>query len=164
VARRIAVCAAALAAASVPLAADAARPPVRDCAPTEARSVVLSFVRAFNAGEIRRLDRIFAADDGDGDAATPSFQWYSTGPPGARLGRAAYDRTTLARYFRARVRVHEQIRLTRLGAGYDPRRRVVDFSGKLVRSADDLRPRPPQEFKGAADCVAGHPTLIVWSM
>ena len=39
--------------------------------------------------------------------------------------------------------------------------KIVNFSGKVVRSADDIRPRPPQDFKGAADCVSGRPTLIV---
>jgi hypothetical protein len=65
----------------------------------------------------------------------------------------------------ARQGAHERLRVTRLGAGYDPQRRIVNFAGKLVRSADNIRPRrPPQDFKGAADCVSGQPTLIVWSM
>jgi len=62
------------------------------------------------------------------------------------------------------VRVHERIRLTELRAGFDPRRRIVNFAGKLVRSADDLLARPPHDFKRAADCVSGRPSLIVWSM
>jgi hypothetical protein len=79
------------------------------------------------------------------------------------LGPAAYVRSTLGRYFAARARAHERIRLTELGAGYDPDRNIVNFGGKLIRSADHLRP-VRHDFKGAADCVAGHPTLIVWSM
>jgi hypothetical protein len=63
-----------------------------------------------------------------------------------------------------RVRVHEPLRFTALRAGYDPGKEIVNFSGKLVRRADDIRRRPPQDFKGAADCVSGRPTLIVWSM
>ena len=55
--------------------------------------------------------------------------------------------------------------LTDLRARYDPGREIVNISGKLVRSADDIRRRrPPQDFKGAADCVSGRPMLIVWSM
>jgi hypothetical protein len=94
----------------------------------------------------------------------PYFQWFSTRAPGARLGPPAYDRATLASYFRSRVRVHENLRLTELGAGYDPERNIVNFNGKLVRSADDLQPTSPQDFKGAAACVSGRPILIVWSM
>jgi hypothetical protein len=61
--------------------------------------------------------------------------------------------------------LHERLRLTALGAGYDPARDIVNFGGKLVRSADDIRPRRPlHAFKGAADCVSGRQTLIVWSM
>jgi hypothetical protein len=97
-------------------------------------------------------------------APSPRFQWFSTGPPGARLGERAKDRTTLATYFRTRVRARERIRLTILGAGYDPTRDIVNFGGKLVRTAKDIRPRGPQDFKGAADCLSGRPLLIVWSM
>jgi len=105
---------------------------------------------------VATIDRLWAPE--------PRFHWFSTGPPGARLGSRAYDRMTLAAYFRARVRVHERIRLTELGAGYDSRRNLVHFRGKLVRRADDLRPRPSHVFKGAADCESGRPWLIVWSM
>jgi hypothetical protein len=63
------------------------------------------------------------------------------------------------------VKVHERLRITALAVGYDPQRQIVNFAGKLVRRADDIRPRrPPQDFKGAADCVSGRPMLIVWSM
>jgi hypothetical protein len=62
------------------------------------------------------------------------------------------------------VRVHERIRLTQLGAGYAATRDIVNFGGKLVRSADDIRSRAPQDFKGTADCVSGRPVFIVWSM
>jgi hypothetical protein len=97
-------------------------------------------------------------------APAPRFQWFSTGPPGARLGERAKDRSTLVKYFRTRVRARERIHLTLLGAGYDPAQNVVNFGGKLVRTARDIRPRGPQDFKGAADCVSGPPRLIVWSM
>ena len=78
---------------------------------------------------------------------------------GVRLGERAYDRATLAAYFRSRVRAHERIRLTLLRAGYDPTRNIVNFAGKLVRSAKDIRPRGPQDFKGAADCLSGPPDV-----
>jgi hypothetical protein len=126
------------------------------CSAPATQSLVRTFVRNYNSGRVTAMDRLWAP--------APRFQWFSTIGPGARLGRRARDRSTLADYFRARVRVHERIRLVSLGAGYDPRRNIVNFAGKLVRSADDIRPRPPQDFKGAADCESGAPSLIVWSM
>jgi hypothetical protein len=126
------------------------------CTADATKALVRSFVRSYGTGRVAAIDRMFAPE--------PRFQWFSSGKPGARLGAAAYERSTLGRYFRSRVRAHERMRVTELGAGYDPRRRIVNFAGKLVRSADDIRVRPPQDFKGAADCLSGPPTLIVWSM
>ena len=131
--------------------------PKTTCTADTAKALVRAFVRNYSAGRVAVINRMWAPE--------PRFRWFSSGKPGARLGRAAYVRSTLAGYFRARVRVHERLRLTNLRAGYDPARAIVNFSGKLVRSADDIRPRrPPHDFKGAADCVSGRPTLIVWSM
>jgi hypothetical protein len=127
------------------------------CTADATRALVQSFVRNYSAGRVAVINRMWALE--------PRFQWFSSGKPGARLGRPAHVRSTLARYFRSRIRVHERLRLTELGAGYDPARDIVNFAGKLVRSADDIRPRrPPHDFKGAADCVSDRPMLIVWSM
>jgi hypothetical protein len=127
------------------------------CTAETGKALVHAFTRNYSAGRVAVINRMWAPE--------PRFQWFSSGKPGARFRAAAYDRSTLASYFRSRVRVHERLRLTELRAGKDPARGVVDFSGKLVRSADDIRPRrPPTDFKGAADCVSGGPTLIVWSM
>jgi hypothetical protein len=117
---------------------------------------VYTFVRKYARGRVAAIDRLWAPKR--------RFQWFSTGKPGERAGRPARVRATLAAYFRSRVRVHERLVLTQLGAGYDPARRLVHFGGKLLRSADDLRPPRLKDFKGAADCVSGHPMLIVWSM
>jgi hypothetical protein len=125
------------------------------CTAGATRAVVHEFVGDFNTGRVSRIGALWAP--------APRFQWYSTIAPGRRLGAAAEDRSTLAAYFRVRARLHERIRLTKLGAGYDPKRNIVNFGGRLVRSADDLRPTP-HDFKGAADCVSGRPLLIVWSM
>jgi hypothetical protein len=121
------------------------------CAAAATKTLVQNFVRNYDSGRVATIDRLWAPE--------PRFQWFSTGKPGARIGSRAYDRAALAAYFRARVRVHERLRLPKLGAGYDPGRKIVNFAGKLVRSADDIRP-----VKGAADCVSGRPSLIVWSM
>jgi hypothetical protein len=136
---------------------DAVADPAREtaCSVDATTSLVRSFARAYSRGRVAAADQLFAPE--------PRFQWFSTGPPGSRLGARAYDRSTLAAYFRACARVHERIRLVTLAAGYDAARDLVHFHGKLVRRADDLR-QTPHEFKGAADCAGGRPFLIVWSM
>ena len=126
------------------------------CTAAATKTLVRAFVRGYDHGQVEAIERMWAH--------APRFQWFSAGPPGARVGRRAYDRSTLVAYFRARVRAKEQIRLTHLVAGYDPTRDIVNFSGKLVRSAKGIRPRGPKDFKGAADCLSGRPVLIVWSM
>ena len=126
------------------------------CTADATRVLVRSFARDYSAGRVAAINRMWAP--------APRFQWFSTGKPGERSGRPAHVRSTLARYFRSRAKVHERLRLTELRARYDPRRKIGNFFGKLVRSADDIRPRPPQDFKGATDCVSRRPTLIVWSM
>src|ERR671933_1346112 len=120
------------------------------CTADATRALVQSFTRNYSAGRVAVINRMWAPE--------PRFQWFSTGKPGARLGPPAYVRSTLARYFRSRVRVHERLRVTKLGARYDPQRKIVNFSGKILRRADDIRPlRSPQDFKGAADCVSARP-------
>jgi hypothetical protein len=127
------------------------------CTAESTKALVRTFVADYNGGRVASVNRFWAP--------APRFHWFSADPPGARLGPRAYDRSTLAAYFRARVRVHERIRLTELRAGYDPKRNIVNFNGKLVRTADDRPPpRAPQDFKGATDCLSGYPFLIVWSM
>ena len=128
----------------------------RACTADATVTLVHAFVRGYDNGQVRLINRMWAR--------APRFQWFSAGPPGARIGEPAYDRATLASYFRSRVRAHEWIRLTKLHAGYDPARDIVNFSGKLVRSAKNIRPQGPKDFKGAADCLSGRPLLIVWSM
>jgi hypothetical protein len=147
---------------ALPIAANAqgAPKPIRAlpqarCTANATKAFVRRFVRSYGSGQVGTAERFWAP--------APRFQWFSAGAPGARLGSAAYVRSTLGSYFAARARAHERIRLTELGAGYDPKRHIVNIGGKLIRSADHFRP-VHHDFKGAADCVSGHPTLIVWSM
>jgi hypothetical protein len=146
---RIAVVVAALAGSSSGAAADTG------CGAAVGKALVRSFVRDYAAREIATVERMWAPE--------PRFRWFSAGPPQARLGGAAYDRSTLRRYFRTRVRRHERIRIVALEARYDPRREIVNFAGRLLRRADDIRTPRVHDFKGAASCAAG-PELIVWSM
>jgi hypothetical protein len=134
----------------------ATAPSTAPCSAAATEELVNRFVRNYAAGRIVVIMRMWAPE--------PRFQWFSAGKPRERSGREARNRATLAAYFRARIRARERLRLTRLGAGYDAKRHIVHFGGKLIRSARDMRRRPPQDFKGAADCVSRHPTFIVWSV
>ncbi len=124
---------------------------------TEAGAIALAreFAARLTAGRAAAAERLWARE--------PRFYWYSAGSPGRRLGAAAYRRSTLLAYLRARTRLHERLRIVEVHAGLDAARGLVHFSGKLVRAADDTRPRL-REFKGAVDCDPGGPLLVVWSM
>jgi hypothetical protein len=126
------------------------------CTPAATRVTLHRFVADIDRGEASAAAQLFAPE--------PLFQWYSTRAPGRRLGAQAYDRGTLASYFKARVRAHEHLRLTKLDARYDAGRHIVNFSGKLVRTADGLQSNAPHWFKGAAACMQFGPSIIVWSM
>ena len=126
------------------------------CSARAAKALVREFAADYSRGRLARADRLWAP--------AGRFQWYSTGGAGRRLGAAAEDRATLASYLRGRAGRHERIRITKLTAISDAERNLVHFSGTLQRTADDIPQRPPQDFKGAADCVSGRPLLIVWSM
>ena len=125
---------------------------VRDCTPTEAQQLVVDFTVAFNAGNTRRLNRIFAKE--------PAFEWYSAGKPGDRAGREARNRSTLMRYFRARHRQHERLQFVWMGGGnaYG----LFQFPFHLVRQARNL-PAAVHEGKGAILCTTRSVTIVVWS-
>ena len=137
-----------LAASSSPAASS------RDCTASEGRLLVVGFIRAFDAGRTTRLDRLFATE--------PAFQWYSTGKPGARLGRAAYDRSTLMRYFAARHRRGERLRLLWMSRGGNANG-YFHFGFHLLRQARDLPPTA-YEGKGAAVCSESGARIAVWSV
>ena len=145
----------ALALVLVPAASGAEPPPdAEDCVPGEAQRVVERFVRAFNARSIPTLDRVFAPKT--------SFNWYSTGAPGVRHGPAAYNRSTLMPYFRARHRVGEKLRLVRFQGGGNANG-YSHFQFRLERRSRTLAPTVYQG-KGAAICAASGDTISVWSV
>lgn len=149
------VLAVALTLALAPAATSAATlpPDKQDCAPGDARHVVERFVRAFNARNLPALDRVFAP--------TASFNWFSSGAPGVRLGPAAYDRSTLLRYFRARHRAGERLRLVRFSGGGNANG-YSHFQFFVERRARGVPPKV-YEGKGAAICAASGDTISVWS-
>jgi len=123
------------------------------CTAVATTALVRQFVARYNSADATAADRLFAP--------APRFQWFSS----AQRAGDAKDRATLRAYFRSRALVHERLRIVTLGAGYEARRHLVQFGGKLIRTADDRRTRiRPQDFKGSADCVSGRPRFIVWSM
>lgn len=63
---------------------------------------MLSFIKAFNAGDYESLDAQFAQP--------PDFHWYSSPGPGRRLIKAR-DRDRLVDYFRSRHQVKDRLGL-----------------------------------------------------
>ena len=137
---------------------DASR--VRDCRNGEVEHGVVAFTRAFNAGDIRKLDGLFARK---GTHGRPGFQWYSTGPPGARLGSAATNRSTLMSYFAARHRARERLELLQLSGGNADDDAYADFAFHLRRQARGLR-ATAFEGKGASICSRYGARIAVWTI
>jgi hypothetical protein len=77
------------------------------CTTAKARQAFAEFVTAFNRGNLRKLDSLFARQ--------PAFAWYSSNAPGSRLNRAAKRRDTLIAYFRARHLDQDRLRPARIG-------------------------------------------------
>jgi hypothetical protein len=126
------------------------------CNEQGSRELVVQFIAAFNRGDLKRLDAVFARGMG--------WRWYSVGSaPGRRIQRTAYNRTTLIKYFRTRHKQHERLRL--LTFQYNGRSNgYVHFQYELLRSADDMSAPMPRTYvgKGAISCWAGR--IGVWSM
>jgi hypothetical protein len=121
---------------------------------------VVAFTRAFNAGDIRKLDALFARK---GTHGGPGFQWYSTGPPGARFGSAAENRSTLTSYFAARHRARERLKLLQLSGGNADDNAYADFAFQILRQANGLR-STAFEGKGASICSRYGARIAVWAI
>ena len=126
------------------------------CGKAQVALLLTQFVSAFNRGNQRQLNTVFA------HAGT--FRWYSvSGMPGERLDPAAQDRSTLLGYFAARHEAGEHLALTTVtykkkALGF------VDFVYTLTRSADDIANPLHYLGKGAISCFGGPPAIAVWSM
>jgi hypothetical protein len=127
--------------------------PERVCTRLEVRALFFGFVDAFNKGDLRRLNRLFALE--------PGFEWYSTHAPGERFDNAAKNRSTLIPYFRERHAMGERLKVRSL------RIKGRDVQYSLIRSADDLEPTR-YDGKAAARCYVKQPkpdtAIVVWSM
>jgi hypothetical protein len=116
---------------------------------------VRAYVAAYNRGDTRRLDRLFAP--------ATDFQWYSSPAPGLRLREASKDRSTLAAYFTGRHRTGDRLRLKRF--------RFNGSNGAVGNFEMTLRRRAPGfragrwftvSGKGATLCRSGR--IIVVSL
>jgi hypothetical protein len=126
-----------------------AAPAGEPCHEHGARQLVTRFISAFNRGDSRSLDAVFARG--------MAWRWYSVGTaPGKRVGGPAYNRSTLLKYFRARHKKNERLELQ-----YFSFNGVSDgfghFEYEVVRRADDMRAprRKLYHGKGAVSCWAG---------
>jgi hypothetical protein len=128
------------------------------CTQAEVKQTVRRFVAAFNRGQARALEVVWARK--------PDFKWYATGPPGVRLQTAATYRPSLIPYFLSRHRRGERLQLLSLQVNGNAKasKPYGNFQYRLSRSADDL-PATAYHGKGALHCYGGRPDeLIVWAM
>jgi hypothetical protein len=131
-------------------AAEASADQGGDCV---ARPVVDAFVAALNAGDLDRLDEVFAAEGA-------GWVWYFVNDrAGQRLGTASHRRDTLRAYFAGRVAQRESLRILRFEESEDG-----NFTFLLRRRADDLPGGRPVERggKGRVSCRTGK--LGVWGL
>jgi hypothetical protein len=144
-------------AASAGLSASVPRGVVTACTANQTRAALVSFVRAFNAGDYRRLNKLFAG---------PSwFRWYSSSTPGTRLDPLAEQRSTLIGYFTDRHAQHDRMkvgsfRFTGNSNGFG------NFTWKMSRSAADFRSGAwfVAEAKGATLCQGSSAQFVVMSI
>jgi hypothetical protein len=122
------------------------------------RASLAAFVRAYNAGDLRRLDALFSRD---------RFVWYSSGGPGVRRLADAENRATLVPYFRRRHERGDRLgRLTFRFNALDRGRDLGHFALSVERRADDFRGGTwlPVSGKGALDCSKPPVTIAVLSL
>ena len=145
---------ASLAAAAV-IGATPSAPAGETCDGRGTRALVVNFVNAFNRGDTKRLDSLFARGQW--------WRWFSVGTaPGKRIKGAAYNRGTLLKYFVARHRQHERLQLRVFRSAARGSLGYVNFSYELVRKADDMPTPVLYVGKGAMSCWTGN--IAVWSM
>lgn len=120
------------------------------CDVTALRATFGAFVRAYNRGELRMLDRLFARE--------PRFVWFSSGGP-ARSNRGA-----LLDHLQRRHERDDRLRvLTYRFNGYERERDHGHFEFEAQRRADDLADGRWLEVagKGALDCAAPPVTIAL---
>lgn len=119
-------------------------PPPNGCSRQAVDDLVREFFPAFNSGDLRALDRIFAPD--------PEFRWYSDEQSVIK------DRDELLPYFASERQAGTRYNLVRLRVSQERGwHGGFDFEYRFERTL----PNSPSSFhvgKGAADCA-----IYVWS-
>jgi hypothetical protein len=124
---------------------------------TTAHRLVVRFVEAYNKGDVRRLDRIFAPE--------PAFFWYSAPGPGQRFSPAAEDRASLMPYFAARHAAGDRLRLKRWQ--YNGRRATDDtghFEFTFRRRTPGVRGGRSYDAVGKGAIACARRQIIVTSV
>jgi hypothetical protein len=119
------------------------------------RKTLGAFVRAYNDGDLERLDRLFSRE---------GFLWYWAVGPSRHLRGAKQNRTTLIPYFRERHRHGDRLTLHRYRFnGYERARDIGHFEIHGERRADDFLAgrRSRMVGKGALDCSKPPVTIAV---
>jgi hypothetical protein len=122
------------------------------------RSTLMSFIRAYNGGDLRRLDRLVSREQ---------FLWYSAIGPSRSLRGAKQNRETLIPYFRERHRRGDRVKLsTYRFNGYDRARNLGHFELHGERRAADMGDGRwlRMTAKGALDCSKPPVTIAVMSV
>ncbi len=127
------------------------------CSAAQTRALFDRFVHAYNAGNLRTLNAVFAPQ---GD-----FQWYSSNEPGERSNGAATNRRTLIPYFRARHAQRDSLKIVRFKFN-GGRGTLANFEFVLRRSASDYLHGSPFRLhgKGAMSCAFAPPVFVVISL
>jgi hypothetical protein len=120
------------------------------CTEARVQTVVAEFIDAFNVGDARRLDRVFAPP---GD-----FLWYTVD------GYGYTDRTTLVDYLEHAHRDGEQLQLRRLRYNGMSSTGHGGFESSLIRRTTD-QGSLLYDGKGACTCYAdGGNVIAMWGM
>lgn len=135
----------------------AAPPSVADerCSKDQVRSQVLDFVQAYNSGNFRRLDSIFAVE--------PDFLGYYAAPE--RTYEAGEDRSTLVDYFRERHELEERLNLEVFWIQKERESDgSFDFYFELTRKSKEVAARGYYSGKGNARHTDEGCQLRLWNM
>ena len=126
----------------------------RPCSRFEVRSLVHTFVEAYNRGDVEYLEKIWAQE--------PDFFWYFVDSDVLRRGEAlSKDRTTLAAYFTQRSMFADRIKVAELNVAWERGwHGAWDITFEAVRRSDEAGASGRYHGKGAAECQR----LIAWSM
>jgi hypothetical protein len=116
------------------------------CTPAGVAVLMRALIKAWNAGNARAVDRLFAP--------TPAFKWFSMGGPEDRRGKDAEKRSTIRAFVRKRHRRHDRMTLVMVQG---------NLRFLVRRRADDYHPRNLIQGKGAAICRHRPWRFIAWS-